>query len=869
MFNDINDRHAAKLILIVAALILLWFWRRYQTKGLPSGGKIVFNTSLIGVALLSVFAYFEFGWMRYEQYMNPHDVYHYYMGAKYSPEHKYFDLYRTTLVADAELGRQYRQSTIRDLNTHSYESAAGVLARADSYRDAFTPARWEEFKKDTNYWRGVMPDYKWQRLLRDKGYNATPVWNGIARFVAERAHTENVWAMRLLTYFDLILLTMAFGGIWAVWGWRAMAFAVIFHGTNFFMAFVHIKGAFLRLDWVVALVLATLAIYRSHYKSAGILMAFAASTRVFPLLFVFGLGIKCAENGLRFLWGRWRKSDRATPLNLSYLQFFVAFGVALALLCGGSLLTDSGPELWKNFAEKISLHNGDISTNRAGFKYVFLGGEDNKAAAFEQGQTMWRLLLAGALLLCALLARRLRDWETVPFSFAPVFFLTAPTFYYFVVLLVPLLFYLPGIAQRSRMLGAMSLFVLSATGYLLSFKYDHHFQLFFLMSCGLLAYVGYSMVAALIGGTMNKKQLGGLGAFVVGLVVAILLGGGGVAAWRLAAAPAAPQETPAVNTPAATPQETPAATPVPPSATAEDSSGSAELVFVGDVMLSRNVAKSIVGTEKDFTFPFAGAAPYTQKADIAFANLECPVSGRGEKLPNKNYVFNAPPESVAGLVYAGFDLVSLANNHTLDYGTIALVDTEQHLDDAGILHFGVTEKETPQTPVKLTAKGITVGYLGYCDPVPRYSYAREFDAFDRGPAKGTREALARDIAALRPQVDILVVSMHWGIEYAQPNEHQIALGRFIIDSGADIVAGHHPHVQQDPEVYNGKLIIHSMGNFIFDQWSKDGVRDSRLYRVTVTKQGVTAADYVPMTIPRYLWQPTATGAPVPVIAAAK
>ena len=180
---------------------------------------------------------------------------------------------------------------------------------------------------------------------------------------------------------------------------------------------------------------------------------------------------------------------------------------------------------------------------------------------------------------------------------------------------------------------------------------------------------------------------------------------------------------------------------------------------------------------------------------------------------------------------------------------------------------GLTNADTPQPPLILEKNGLKIGFLAYCDPVPAYSYAREYYAFERRPAAGNRENLARDIAALRPQVDLLVVSMHWGIEYQQPNEHQVALGRYIIDQGADLVAGHHPHIQQEPEVYKDRLIIHSMGNFVFDQHSRPATRESRLYKVILDRRGIVRAEYLPLEIANKDWQPRRTAVPiVPVYA---
>lgn len=130
--------------------------------------------------------------------------------------------------------------------------------------------------------------------------------------------------------------------------------------------------------------------------------------------------------------------------------------------------------------------------------------------------------------------------------------------------------------------------------------------------------------------------------------------------------------------------------------------------------------------------------------------------------------------------------------------------------------------------------------------------------------------ISADIARLRPRVDVVLVSIHWGIEYqTTPDAWQRELGHHIINAGADIVAGHHPHVLQEPELYKRGLIIYSMGNFVFDQWSRPATRLSRLYRVYVNKKGFQRAEYLPLAIAEQDWQPTPTSIDfVPVTAVA-
>lgn len=1072
-----GNRQTLKVMIALLGVSLLFFSPLVDLRALRRRGVLGVLLALLLVAALAVSAYFEFGWKRYGRYMNPHDVFHYYVGAKYSAEHEYFNLYRCAYLADQEMNREFRESAIRNLETHAMEPVSAVAASAVAYKAPFTPARWEEFKRDIAYFQACVRTEpgKWTRMLRDKGYNATPVWNAVARWLAERAPAPRAefqvlrdelhalgemrgvpgaaaaplwqrvalavaqcrqaldaddpalagnrqalelleaeieqlrtwsgsamagdaaaarariaslvdradpgspWPMRLLTYIDLALLGLMFLALWAAFGWRVMLLALIFYGTSFFMNFVHIKGAFMRLDWLALLVVAMCLLKRGWHGAAGGVMAYACMARIFPFIFVFGMGARLVWHVLGWLWDRLRGAVAPRMFEFGYARFFLALAVVSGALVGMTYHADGGMKLWRVFGGKIAVHNADYSTTRVGFKYAVLGahrranaGETGWARAkpvFERAESLhgqvetartapadqpaWARTLARiipqresrggidalwqrlsllnyaaaglALLLVFLACAKLEDYEAVALGFVAAYFLAAPTFYYYVMLLAPLLFFLPKLTLTSRALGAALFFFFSIACYFVVWLYpgDREWERqHFIISCLMLAPCAWLLLSALAAprrprlavvasadpyaaltaaaapaaraerglpppreradGRLERLGPGGMETgeppqpapalseaptaparkrspwvdFVVWALLGALVGLGGLFAMRHfilepAAAPAPPAET--VEAPSAT------ALPEADSAPARElPPGQIEIVLTGDVMLSRNVARSIEQGNRNFAYPFEAAAPYLRGAHLAFCNLESPISGRGEAL-QKTYTFNAPPRAIEGLVYAGFDVVSLANNHTLDFGPVALEDTLRLLADQGIRAVGVSENDAPQEPAILEAGGLRVGFLAYCDPETPYACAREFDVFDTRPAEGTREAIARDIAALRPRVDILVVSMHWGVEYTPaPNAHTVALGRFIIDEGAHIVAGHHPHVQHEPELYNGGLILYSMGNFVFDQWSRPATTESRLYRVVVDRQGVVSADYLPMTIPRHEWKPTPT-----------
>ncbi|MGI6702584.1 MAG: CapA family protein [Clostridia bacterium] len=246
------------------------------------------------------------------------------------------------------------------------------------------------------------------------------------------------------------------------------------------------------------------------------------------------------------------------------------------------------------------------------------------------------------------------------------------------------------------------------------------------------------------------------------------------------------------------------------------------LIAVGDMMLTRGVGTRIA--RSSVHAPFDGVRHILEMGDIVFGNLETTIASTGSQLPGKGIWFRADPEVTEGLKEAGFDVLSLANNHTLDYDTPALIETIQNLEQAGIGYVGAGENlEQARRPLVVMKDGVRVGFLAYNEFYNyfwSYSYRRTFEATEdmAGTAPMKEELIREDIDKLKTLCDVVVVSLHWGIENSNritPAQQQ--LGHKIIDWGGDIVLGHHPHVLQGIEFYNDKLIVYSLGNFIFDQ----------------------------------------------------
>jgi poly-gamma-glutamate synthesis protein (capsule biosynthesis protein) len=267
------------------------------------------------------------------------------------------------------------------------------------------------------------------------------------------------------------------------------------------------------------------------------------------------------------------------------------------------------------------------------------------------------------------------------------------------------------------------------------------------------------------------------------------------------------------------------------------------MAFVGDIMLDRDPGKAMLAGRD----PFAGVAGILGGADLTVGNLECVVADSGTRI-DKNYTFRADPGAIPYLARY-FDAVSLANNHTGDFGHTALIETMYRLQRANLPFFGAgLNGEEAHTPWVVEKNGIKIAVLGYNEFPPR--------AFKAGPktpgcAWSEDEKVVADIRAIRPRVDVILTFMHWGEEYRlEPDERQKSLARKMIDAGADVVIGNHPHVIQGHELYKNRLIVYCLGNFVFDEWKdepgrmKEERRMGWVLRLTLGKSGLVGWDTV-------------------------
>ena len=273
------------------------------------------------------------------------------------------------------------------------------------------------------------------------------------------------------------------------------------------------------------------------------------------------------------------------------------------------------------------------------------------------------------------------------------------------------------------------------------------------------------------------------------------------------------------------------------------------LAAAGDLLFDRKVART-AKQKGDLKYPLLETAEIFRRADLAFANLECPLSTRGDQIN----MFRANPAVAEVLTFAGFDLVSLANNHIFDYGLVAFLDTIECLQERGIIPLGVGENiYEARTPRIVRVNGARVAFLAYTQIGPGFTYTRVPQHWAAtidlpGVAEARADYIRMDVAQAKAEADLVIVSFHWGNEYVHyPTDYQKAWGRTALAAGADLVIGHHPHVLQGIEFGDDAIIAYSLGNFVFDQVTYSR-RQSLILQAAFDEYGLHQLRLVPILI---------------------
>jgi poly-gamma-glutamate synthesis protein (capsule biosynthesis protein) len=264
------------------------------------------------------------------------------------------------------------------------------------------------------------------------------------------------------------------------------------------------------------------------------------------------------------------------------------------------------------------------------------------------------------------------------------------------------------------------------------------------------------------------------------------------------------------------------ALPLDPSPTPTVTQVTTTIGLVGDLGLGRHIT-SIARTKNDFSWSFHGVSSWLLQNDFTLANLESPI------------IKNCPPGLTGTFTFCGDSrflstlskhhfVFNLNNNHILNYGVSGLNQTKDYLSTDYFYDNFYTKN----------INDISFGFLGY-----------DFITYSQIDTQNIINA----IKTHKNSVDWLIISIHWGNEYLKnPENWRVKLARQLIDAGADIIHGHHPHVWQTPEIYQGKPIFYSFGNFIFDQSWSYATSHSQIARLTLTKSEIKSVDYFPIEI---------------------
>ncbi len=261
---------------------------------------------------------------------------------------------------------------------------------------------------------------------------------------------------------------------------------------------------------------------------------------------------------------------------------------------------------------------------------------------------------------------------------------------------------------------------------------------------------------------------------------------------------------------------------------------SCTILFAGDIMFDRYIRTQSEKFGKESIFE--GVRSKLLAGDSVVANLEGPITSNVSKSvgstpgESRNYVFTFDPLWAKMLFEENIRIVNIGNNHILNFGESGLVETWQFLRDAGVKFFGDPLDETLRTYVT-DIKGKKVGFVNY----------------NQFSSDAENRALT-DIERLRPSVDVLFVYTHWGVEYAPAIPEEKRLAHLFIDRGADAVIGSHPHVVQEHELYRGKMIYYSLGNFVFDQYFSPETTHGLMVEASIALDNTISFQEIPLKL---------------------
>jgi hypothetical protein len=478
-FATLNDFRLK--IVFLAAIVVLAILRYLFIQRDNAFAKRVVEWSTIPLVIVAIFSFM--GKNPSDKYfLNHHDTYHYYFGAKYSDVIDPFQLYDCTAQALAEVspGALRSVTEIRDLRTYEMIETKEFLEKANC-KDLLPVDRWESFRADIAAFQRLR-SHNWSNYLGDKGYNATPVWNMLGHTVANLISVEPFDEFNIQGVLDWFLIGGAFIMAYAAFGVWAPSVAILLFVGSYEWTSTFIRGSLLRLPWLALLIAGLSAIKLRRYSLAGVFLATTFMLRIFSGLFLFGPAVLAA-----------REFYLHRRLPTRYIKLFGAAAITCGMLFGASVAYDGSIKGWTQWAEKIEVHSRAGGAWRIGLSKVILAtnyyynvtidcssqwaenikegigsGNDSRVKWKDVGSwcmqtdakqvepkiaSYYRLTMAkitiGLVLLVSLAwgisglrfrgigrGTPLTDVEAVALSFPVIFALLTPTFYYYCFLMV-------------------------------------------------------------------------------------------------------------------------------------------------------------------------------------------------------------------------------------------------------------------------------------------------------------------------------------------------------------------------------------------------------------------------------------------------
>lgn len=270
--------------------------------------------------------------------------------------------------------------------------------------------------------------------------------------------------------------------------------------------------------------------------------------------------------------------------------------------------------------------------------------------------------------------------------------------------------------------------------------------------------------------------------------------------------------------------------------------------IVGDILLSRNVKKVLEEYGKQY--PYEKLQDILLEDDISIGNLECTLTkSSNHALKENHFILKADPDNAIYLKQAGFDVVSLANNHTMDYLPKGLQDTVTALDDAKLAYVGVKGNfKSEVKPYIIRKNGIKIGILAYNTFPPEGLFFTDEEPRVVSARLGFIDDMKTQVSKAKKKCDFLIIYFHFGSEYhTMVSDEQKEYARSAVDSGADLVVGSHPHLLQGMEWYEGIPIYYSLGSFVFDKLNYPETDDAIILQLEVNRKEIKIEE-IPIVI---------------------